>query len=135
MADRDDIGAYALLAFGVAALWVANKPKPRPKRADRSGESCDPLKESPDGYICVSEDGDFVLRKEQSKFLGYGPYPDRQAVDLVLAQLGMSDLAEFQSFMSQTSRWDLRTDGVIDAATMDALKEAEELFEAGKWRA
>lgn len=133
MANTDDIGAYVVLAFGAGILWMASKPKPRPKRKDHDGEVCDPLEDPPDGYICVAEDGDFVLRREALKFLGFGPYPNRDAVDSVLKRLGMQDLAEFQTFMSQTTRWSLRTDGVVDANSMKALKGAEELLEAGKW--
>lgn len=133
MADKDDIGPALVLAFGAAALWWANRPKPVKKRKDRDGEACDPLGEVPDGYICVAEDGDFILRREAPKFLGFGPYPNQEAVDDVLKRLGMQDLAEFQTFMSQTTRWSLRTDGVVDANTMRALKDAEELLAAGKW--
>lgn len=135
MTERDDIGAYVVLAFGAGLLWMANRPKPRPARKDRDGESCDPLQSPPDGYICVAENGDFVLRREAPKFLGFGPYPNRAAVDEVLSRLGMQNLTEFQMFMSQTTRWNLRTDGVVDADTMQALQEAEELLEAGKWHA
>ncbi len=133
-ADRDDIGAYVVLAFGLGILWMANRPAPRPKRRDREGEMwCDPLTPPPIGYICVPEGNDFVLKKETPKILGYGPYPNQEVVDSVLNRLGMRSLQEFQIFMSQTTRHALRTDGVADFETMTALKEAEELFEAGKW--
>jgi len=133
--NRDsDIGALAILALGIGALFLANKKKPKSQRKDRDGEICDPLEEPPHGYICVAEDGEFVLRHEAPKFLGFGPYPSREAVNKVLERLGFSDdLTEFQTYASQTSRWNLRTDGVVDADTMSALKEAEELLEAGKW--
>jgi hypothetical protein len=133
MSEDGDIGALALLALGVGALFLANKRRPKPPRKDRSGEECDPLEEA-DGYICVAEDGDFILRPEAPKFLGFGLYPSREVVNSVLARLGFSDdLSDFQTFTSQTTRWSLRIDGIVDADTMSALKEAEELLEAGKW--
>ncbi len=132
--SKDDIVAYTVLALGAGALLLANKRKPKPPRKDKSGDGCDPLEEAEHGYICVSEDGDFILRPEAPKFLGFGPYPNRATVDEVLARLGFSnDLVEFQTFISQTTKWNLRTDGIIDADTMSALKYSEELLEAGKW--
>ena len=135
MSSNSDIGAYVALAIGAGAILLANRRKVKLKRKDRTGDVCDPLEEAPNGYICVSEDDDFVLRPEARKFLGFGSYPDRKAVDTTLARLGFSDdLTEFQTFISQTSRWNLRLDGVVDADTMAALAESEELLEAGKWR-
>ena len=133
MSQNGDIGAFVVLALGVGALILASKKKPKPPREDRSGQGCDPLEEA-DGYICVSEEGDFILRPEAPKFLGFGPYPNREAVNEVLARLGFSnDLSEFQTFTSQTTRWNLRIDGVVDADTMRALEGAEELLEVGRW--
>lgn len=131
--ERDDLGAYAILALGLGALWIVNRPKSKAKPKDRTGESCDPLSKPPNGYVCVTENGEFVLRKEEPKIVGFGPYPSQSAVDEVLNRLGMQSLSEFQTFMSQTTRHALRTDGVADINTMNALKEAEELLEAGKW--
>ena len=115
MSKDADIGAYVVLALGAAALLLANKRKPKHPRKDKSGEGCDPLEEAEHGYICVAEEGDFILRPEAPKFLGFGPYPSREAVDAVLDRLGLSNnLSEFQTFTSQTTRWSLRTDGVVD---------------------
>ena len=134
MSKDGDIGALLVLALGIGALVLASKKKSKPPRKDRSGEVCDPLEEAEHGYICVAEDGDFILRPEASKFLGFGPYPNRETVNNVLARLGFSSsLSDFQTFISQTTKWSLRTDGVVDADTMYALQESEELLEAGKW--
>lgn len=134
MSKDGDIGALAILALGAGALFLSSRKKPKPPRKDLDGEICDPLEETPHGYICVAEDGDFILRREAPKFLGFGPYPNRATVDAVLERLGFSnDLIEFQTYASQTSKWNLRTDGIVDADTMSALKEAEELLEAGRW--
>lgn len=134
MSSDGDIGAYVILGLGIGALVLASRKKPKPARKDQAGEACDPLEETPHGYICVAEDGGFILRREAPKFLGFGPYPSRAVVDKVLAELGFSsDIGEFQTYMSQTTRWSLRTDGIIDADTIHALKEADELLAAGKW--
>ena len=134
MSKDGDIAAYVVLALGAGALLLANKRKSKHPRKDKSGEGCDPLEESEHGYICVAEDGDFILRPEAPKFLGFGPYPSREVVDGVLSRLGFSNnLVEFQTFISQTTKWNLRTDGIVDADTMSALKHSEELLEAGKW--
>lgn len=134
--DSDDIGAYLVLFAGAGLLYAASRKKPKPKRKSRKGEECDPLEKSPHGYICVTDEDGFTLDEEAEKFLGFGPYASLSAVEEMLQNLGFpgGDLAGFQRYVSETSQWDLRTDGEIDKQTMLALADAEKLYDAGRWK-
>jgi len=128
---------FALLAVGVGSLYLATRPKKKKFREDRTGEICDPMDSPPLGYKCKSDDTakHFKLYPETKIRLGYQPFADKKDVDDTIEELGFfnGDVKSFQNFMSQTTKWDLRTDGVIDQETLKALKEAKELLSEGDW--
>jgi len=129
------VAPFALLIFGVGALYLANHQKPKKKQVDRTGEICDPMGKVPLGYQCVSDGRHFKLYPEGKNRLGYSPFADKKDVDDTIEQLGFynGDVKEFQTFMSQTTKWNLRTDGFIDKETLLALQDAKDLKKQGVW--
>lgn len=124
-----------MLGGGLAMLNVASKrKKPRSLKA-RAGEACEPDERAPHGYRCGKVNGEYELIPEKAQFFGYGPYPSRAAVDRALGDLGFpgGNIAAFQNYMSNISKWDLRRDGAIDRDTILALRHAHELLERGEW--
>ena len=135
MSFSDEYGPFLILGAGLVMLSLATKRKPR-VHTDRSGETCVPGEDVPEGYECEwVDDGVFELRAERGNFVGYGPYPSRKAVDNALSSLGFpgANLAGFQRHMTLISTHDLRQDGVVDRDTVLALKEAEGMLERGIW--
>jgi len=134
MSALEDYGPLLLLGAGVIMISVASKKAPR-KLPDLSGEKCDPKKDAPLGYECAQAIGGWELAPEIEQFVGYGPYVNRKTVDNTLAILGFEhgDLQHFQNYMSMAYGWELRKDGVVDAESMKALKEAENMSARNEW--
>ncbi len=132
--NKDDIVPFALLGAGLFLLGKAAKKGPR-KLKDRTGEACDPKDNAPYGYECGQVVGGWELMEEKGKFLGFGPYNNRDGVDTALSRLGFSggNLKGFQMYMSLISEWDLRKDGQLDSETIVALEEAEGLLNRDEW--
>lgn len=134
MAVHKEYGHFLILGAGLVMLHYAMKKKPRVVD-DHEGESCEPGATAPFGYDCVHTAEGYQLRAEPAKFIGYGPYPNREAVVDVLDRLGFvnEDLSGFQHYMTLRSRWGLRTDGSVDRDTMLALREAEIMLDRSEW--
>lgn len=132
--NRSDIAPIALLGAGLFLLGKAAKKSPR-KLKDRTGEKCDPKESAPYGYECGQVVGGWELMEEKGKFLGFGPYNNKEGIDTALRSLGFSDgnLRGFQMYMSLVSEWDLRKDGQLDRDTVVALEEAEGLLGRNEW--
>lgn len=132
--NKDDILPIALLGGGLFLLGKAAKKSPR-KLKDRTGEVCNPKNSAPYGYDCGQVAGGWALMKEQEKFLGFGPYKNKEGINTALLSLGFSedDLSGFQIYMSLISDWELREDGQIDRETVVALEEAEAMSSRNEW--
>jgi len=131
----DEYGHFVLLGAGLVLLHYATRKKPRVIE-EREGEPCEPGAYAPFGYDCVKVGEGYQLKAEVPKFIGYGPYPNRQAVVDALDRLGFpnENLAGFQRYMTLYSEWGLRTDGNVDRDTMLALREAELMLERNEWQ-
>lgn len=132
--NKDDILPIALLGGGLFLLGKAAKKSPR-KLKDRTGEVCDSKESAPYGYECGQVAGGWALMNEQEKFLGFGPYKNKEGIDTALLSLGFSEgnLQGFQMYMSLISEWDLRKDGQVDRDTIVALEDAEGLLSRDEW--
>lgn len=134
MSFREEYGHFLLLGAGVVMLGMASKRKAR-KLEDRTGEKCDPEEDPPFGYQCGQVLGGWELQEEQGHFAGYGSYVNEQGVDTALASLGFPDgnLAGFQGYATLAYGKGLRKDGVLDGATLRALKDAEAMLARDEW--
>jgi len=131
---REEYGHFLLLGAGLLMLGMASKRKPR-KMEDRSGEKCDPDEVTPMGYQCGQVRGGWELSPEPEHFAGFGPYINRESVDVALARVGFPDgnLAGFQGYMSLVYGRDLRKDGEVDGSSMHALRDAEQMLGRDEW--
>lgn len=135
MSLSEDYGHFLILGAGLVMLGIASKRKKPRNLEDRSGEKCDPEESAPFGYQCGQVRGGWELMEEQARFIGFGPYTNRQAVDRALDSLGFpnGDLVGFQKHMSLVYAKGLRVDGEVDKETMAALKQAENMLARNEW--